>query len=93
MNSIKEFLADGGLKSRKLWFGVGCIIVLAAMVAVAAHCAAVAGLYADFVGGVVGIYGAYVGTNVANRWGMAKHLGSRLDDSDKPADSDQPDSK
>lgn len=78
METLKKFITDGGLKSRKLWFGVGCVLVLAAMVGVAARYAAVIGIYPEFAGAVVGIYGAYVGTNVANRWGAAKHLGEHL---------------
>jgi hypothetical protein len=86
----KDFLADGGMKSRKLWLGVGCLVALSGMVFAAAHWAAIAGVFAEYVGGVLGVYSVFCGVNVANRWGSAKHLGDKLaepaPDADAPAE-------
>lgn len=77
---LQKFVADGGLKSRKLWFGVGCILVLVAVVLVACHYAAAVGLYSQFVTGVVSLYGIYCGVDGVRHWGNVKHLADKLTD-------------
>lgn len=85
---LSTMLKGRGLYSRKLWFGVGCVVALAAMVFVAAHYAAVAGIYSEFVGGVVGVYSIYAGANAATKWGSAKHIGSKLADNEGDSSDD-----
>ncbi len=88
--TLKDFLADGGIKSRKLWLGIGCLILLAGFVGVAAHWASVAGLYSEFVAGVLGVYSIYVTGNAAGRWSTAKHIGAPLATGADPEASPEP---
>lgn len=75
---VQKLVADGGIKSRKLWLGVGCIIVLAAVAGCAARWAAVAGVYEPFVGGVVSLYAIFCGVDGAKHYANVKHLGAQL---------------
>jgi hypothetical protein len=84
---LQAFLNDGGLKSRKLWICVGGLVLLTVMVFVGCHYAAVAGMYAEYVGGILGVLGIYTGTNIAARASAAKHVGAKLAD----ASADQKD--
>ena len=60
-------------KSRKLWFSVFCIGALAAVGVLAAWLPEIGGLYPVFVGGVTGIAGLYLGSNVAT-----KHVNGKI---------------
>lgn len=87
MGLLSNFIADGGFKSRKLLFGIGCVVVLSVMILAAVHYSTIVGLYSTFVGGVVSIYGIYAGVNVASRHSTASKLGTKL--ADKAADADE----
>lgn len=76
--TLKSFLADGGLKSRKLWLSVFCLMLLTAMVCVGCHFAAVAGMFPEYVGGVLGVLTIFTGGNVVARNATAKHLADKL---------------
>lgn len=77
-STLKNFLADGGLKSRKLWLSVFCLVLLTVMVCVGCHFAAVAGMFPEYVGGVLGILTIFTGGNVVARNATAKHLADKL---------------
>lgn len=85
MGVLSKFIADGGFKSRKLWFGILCLVLLTVVVCLGVHYSVIAGLYAEYVGGVLGVYGVYAGVNVASRYTTAAKLGSKLSD-EKPAE-------
>jgi hypothetical protein len=87
---LREFLSDNGFSSRKLWICVGGLVLLTAMVIVGCHCAAIAGMYAEYVGGVLGVLGIYTGTNIAGRMSNAKHIGSKLADAANDSSDDTP---
>lgn len=78
MEHLKAFLADGGLKSRKFILSLLCLLLLCAFVGAAAHWAGIAGLYPEFVGGILGVLSIYVTGNAAGRWATSKHLGDKL---------------
>jgi hypothetical protein len=76
--TLKSFLADGGWKSRKLWLSVFCLILLSAFVGAACKWASIAGLYSEFVAGVLGVLSIFIGGNAATRYGATKHVATQL---------------
>jgi hypothetical protein len=87
---LQQFLGDGGIWSRKLWLCVGGLVLLTAMVFVGCHYAAVAGMYTEYVGGVLGVLGVYTGTNIAGRMSASKHIGSKMVEASVKADATAP---
>lgn len=89
MSLLSDFIADGGFKSRKLLFGIGCLIAISVMIFAAVHFSVIVGLYSTYVDGVVALFGIYAGVNVANRIGTASKLGTKLTDKAKEVDDDK----
>lgn len=65
---MNEIIRDGGIKSRKLWFSVFSITIIFVGGVLAAHWAAVAAIYSTMVGGILGVVGAYLTGNIAQKW-------------------------
>lgn len=76
--TLQSFLADGGWRSRKLWLSVFCLVLLAGFVGAACHWASIAGLYSEFVAGVLGVLSIFIGGNAASRYATTKHVASQL---------------
>ena len=76
--TLRDFLADAGWKSRKLWLSVLCLALLCVFVGCATRWAMIAGLFPDFVGGVLGVLSIYTGGAAVGRWGNAKHVAAKL---------------
>jgi hypothetical protein len=79
----KEFLKDGGYKSRKFWL---CIITMALMVAASHICPAAA--LPEVIMGVGTVFTVYLGGNTVNRWNSGKIVAQAINQQ-----SPQPDPK
>lgn len=78
---MKHLWTDGGWKSRKLWFGFYSTMLLFCGMYLASKEPAVAALYGEFVGGLVGIVTVVLGGNIAGKWvagDAAKKLGPEV---------------
>lgn len=60
----RSLFSDGGIRSRKMWFGVGVCLAMALGGLAAAKVATFAPSYEVFVGGLLGVYAIYCGGNV-----------------------------
>lgn len=87
---MNEIIRDGGIKSRKLWFSIFAIAVIFVGAILAAHWAAMISVYSTMVGGVLGVVGAYLTGNVAQKWIGVKAL---PDPSKSDPTDDEPASK
>lgn len=67
MSSFKESMA-----SKKFWFSVGAVGILYVFARVASDNSPMVPMYGEFVGGVVGITGAYLLGNLGNKWVLSK---------------------
>lgn len=83
--TLKNFLSDGGLKSRKLWMSVLALVLITAMVCVGCHYGAVTGMFPEYVGGVLGVLTIFTGGNVVARNATTKHLADKLGPVFEPA--------
>lgn len=63
----KDFLKDGGYKSRKFWL---CVITMVLVVAAAWVCPAPA--LESVIMGIVTVFTVYLGGNTVNRWNSGK---------------------
>jgi hypothetical protein len=85
--------ADGGMSSRKLWYGIGTSL---AIVLGGVFFAFVPGFrtgYDTYIAGLMGVLALYVGGNVANKHVVAKHLAAqaKAGTAKKLVDTDEPD--
>lgn len=78
-----EIIRDGGAKSRKLWFSIFAITVIFVGALLAAKWGSIAPLYSTMVGGVLGVVGAYLTGNVAQKLVGVKALGVTGADQDQ----------
>jgi hypothetical protein len=79
LKQLEKFLSsDNSFKSRKLWFGFLCLVLLSGFVVLAAFYAGIAGLFSEYVAGVLGVFSIFAGSNAAIKWSTAKHVGSQL---------------
>ncbi len=80
IHALQKFLAGagGGIASRKLWLSVLCLVLLTLAICLSIPWPNVAGLYGQFVGGVLGVLSIYCGANAVGRWSSNKHIGQTL---------------
>lgn len=83
----KEFLKDGGYKSRKFWL---TLITMALMVVASFVCPMTA--LPEIIMGVGTVYAVYLGGNTVNRWNSGKIVSQAIDTQPTP-DPKAPDPK
>jgi hypothetical protein len=66
--------ADGGFWSRKLWFGFATSVAICLMGLLAAYLPTFRSGLETVIGGLVGVYVAYLGGNVGTRWTTGKTI-------------------
>lgn len=79
----RDHIADGGAKSRKLWFSIFTSIAIYVGAIEASDHQILEPLYSTMVGGLLGALGLYLGGNVATKVSLTKKLGKA---EDPPAD-------
>jgi hypothetical protein len=88
MEQLKDWLKDGGLKSRKFLFAMGVCMLIFAGGALAAKWAALSGLYDTMVEGLVAVTAIYLAGNVTSRFAskgvLSKSMESGKDKEDEP---------
>lgn len=69
---MNEWMKDGGIKSRKLWFAVGATGLIFVGNLIAAKWIGFSANYETMVGGIIGVLTVYLTGNVASRWSAGK---------------------
>lgn len=65
---IRRHLRDGGIRSRKLWFGVGTSMAIMGMCFLAAFKPVFIPVLEIAIGGLLGSYGIFCGANVGGKF-------------------------
>jgi disulfide bond formation protein DsbB len=65
---MNEIVRDNGVKSRKLWFSVFSIAVIAVIGLAAGSYPGIVSIYSALVGGIVAVAGLYMTGNVTQKW-------------------------
>lgn len=80
----RDHVADGGAKSRKLWFAIFTSIAIYVGAIEASDHQILEPLYSTMVGGLLGALGLYLGGNVATKVSLTKKLGSKPEEPVNP---------
>jgi uncharacterized membrane protein YeaQ/YmgE (transglycosylase-associated protein family) len=72
---MNEIIRDGGVKSRKLWFSIFSIVIIFVGGVLAGHWAGIQSVYGTMVTGILGVVGAYLTGNVAQKLVGVKAMG------------------
>lgn len=71
---FKDFMSDGGNKSRKLWLVIFTQLLVTGMSMVAIKYHMIEGMYTTLVGGLISLAALYITGNVTNKHVVGKQI-------------------